>query len=68
MTPAPPTSAPPTTAPTPPARRTYVVKARDTLRGIAAQFGVSVQALVDANNLTPAQADSLRVGQELVIP
>jgi LysM repeat protein len=68
MTPEPPTSAPPTTAPTPPARRTYVVQRGDTLRSIAEQFGVSVQALLDANKLTAAQADSLRVGQELVIP
>jgi LysM repeat protein len=62
------TPAPPTTAPTAPARRTYVVQKGDTLRSIAEKFSVSVQALLDANKLTPAQADSLRVGQELVIP
>jgi LysM repeat protein len=44
------------------------VQRGDTLRGIAAQFDVSVQALLEANNLTPEQADALRVGQELVIP
>jgi len=38
------------------------------LRGIAEKFGVSVQAIIDANKLTPQQADSLRVGQELIIP
>ena len=32
------------------------------------QFNVSVQALLEANNLTAEQADSLRVGQELIIP
>jgi LysM repeat protein len=61
-----PTAVPPTAAPSGP--RTYTVQPGDTLRSIAAQFNVSVQAIIDANNLTPAQADSLRVGQELVIP
>lgn len=69
-----PTAEPPTVAPTaepptaPPARRTYTVQPGDTLRSIAEQFNVSVQAIIDANNLTPEEADSLRVGQELVIP
>jgi LysM repeat protein len=58
----------PTPTPQPAARRTYVVQRGDTLRGIAAQFNVSVQALLEANNLTAEQADALRVGQELVIP
>jgi LysM repeat protein len=44
------------------------VQAGDTLRSIAEKFSVSVTALVDANKLTPEEADSLRVGQELVIP
>ena len=60
------TPEPPTAAPAGP--RTYVVQSGDTLRSIAEQFGVSVQAIIDANRLTPEQADSLRVGQELVIP
>ncbi len=75
----PPTVAPPTEAPTalpstqaptaaPSGPRTYTVQPGDTLRSIAEQFNVSVQALIDANHLTPEQADSLRVGQELVIP
>jgi LysM repeat protein len=38
------------------------------LRSIAAQFDVSVEALLEANDLTPEEADALRVGQELVIP
>jgi LysM repeat protein len=67
-TPEPPTPEPLTPTPQPAARRTYVVQRGDTLRGIADQFNVSVQALLEANNLTPEQADSLRVGQELVIP
>ena len=60
-----PTVAPP---PPPPTPRTYTVQAGDTLRGIAAQFNVSVPDLLRANNLTPAQADSLRPGQVLTIP
>ena len=69
----PPTEIPPTAVPTPvpPAPRgprRYVVQPGDTLRGIAEQFNVSVQALLDANDMTPEEADALRIGQELVIP
>ncbi|MCG8346716.1 MAG: LysM peptidoglycan-binding domain-containing protein [Chloroflexales bacterium] len=74
-TPEPPTATPepPTATPEPPPAepegpRRYVVQPGDTLRGIAEQFGVSVQAILDANNLTPEEGDSLRVGQELIIP
>jgi LysM repeat protein len=63
-----PTEPPPPTEPPAPAPRTYAVQQGDTLRSIAEQFDVSVQAILDANNLTPAQADALRIGQELVIP
>jgi LysM repeat protein len=44
------------------------VQAGDTFRAIAERFNVSVAELLEANDLTPAQADSLRVGQELIIP
>jgi LysM repeat protein len=65
-----PTAIPPTVPPTaaPSGPRTYTVQPGDTLRSIAEQFNVGVQAIIDANKLTPAQADSLRVGQVLVIP
>ena len=63
-----PSPIPPTETPQPAARRTYVVQSGDTLRSIAAEFDVTVQALLEANDLTTAQADSLRPGQELVIP
>jgi LysM repeat protein len=66
-TPVPPTAAPVPPAP-PPATRRYTVAAGDSLRGIAEKFGVTVDALLKANNLTKAQGDALRVGQELVIP
>ncbi len=57
-----------TTAPTSaaPSGQTYTVKQGETLSEIAGRFGVSVQALADANGITnPAL---IRVGQVLVIP
>jgi len=66
-----PTAAPtvaPTAAPPPSEPRKYTVQPGDTLRAIAEKYNVSVTALVEANKLTPEEADSLRVGQELVIP
>jgi LysM repeat protein len=44
----------------------YTVTAGDTLAGIAAQFGVSVEAIMTANNLD--NPNVLTVGQELQIP
>jgi LysM repeat protein len=67
-TPEPPTATPEPSPAEPEGPRRYVVQPGDTLRSIAEQFGVSVQALLEANNLTPEEADSLRVGQELIIP
>ena len=49
-----------------PEPRTYTVKAGDTPGGIAREFGVSVEALMRANNISDARA--LRVGDRLVIP
>jgi LysM repeat protein len=49
-----------------PAGGTYTVKAEDTLYDIAQRFGVSVDELMEANEITdPA---SLSIGQKLVIP
>jgi LysM repeat protein len=62
-----PTAIPPTAAP-PTAPRTYTVQPGDTLLAIAKKFNTTVTAIVEANNLTPQQADALRVGQKLVIP
>ena len=63
---------PPTAEPdepeTPAGQQTYVVESGDTLSGIAEQFGVSVADIVDANGLTDEEADSLQIGQELIIP
>lgn len=44
----------------------YIVQAGDTLGQISDQFGVSIQAIADANNIE--NIDVLEVGQELVIP
>ena len=63
-----PTAVPPTAAPAPAGPRKYTVQPGDTLISIAKKFNTTVTAIVKANKLTPAQADSLRVGQELVIP
>lgn len=57
---------PPTPAPTAaPTQTIYVVQAGDTLSSIASQFGVSVQAIMNANGLTD---DVINIGQRLVIP
>jgi LysM repeat protein len=49
-----------------PATRTYVVRAGDNLSSIAQRFGVSQQALMEANGID--DPDAIREGQELVIP
>jgi LysM repeat protein len=65
-TPAPATPAPtptPTLTPTP---VIYIVQKGDTLIGIAKQYGISVEALQEANAILNPQL--LQIGQELVIP
>jgi LysM repeat protein len=54
----------PTETPTPQVT-TYVVRSGDTLSVIAGQFGVSVEEIMAANNLSDAM---IQVGQELLIP
>lgn len=64
------TETPPPTAtpePTPtPVVTTYTVQSGDTLSRIAARFGVTVEAMVNANGL--ADPGKLSIGQELIIP
>lgn len=55
----------PTPAPTPQGFE-YTVENGDTLSSIAERFGVSVQAIVDANGI--ADPSFIRVGQVLLIP
>ncbi len=45
---------------------TYTVQSGDTLFGIAQRFGVTVQEIVNANNMS--NPNNLSVGQELIIP
>ncbi len=46
----------------------YVLKSGDTPSGVAARYGVSVNALLAANGLGLNDARRLRVGQTLIIP
>lgn len=54
------------TSPPSPIAGTHVVQAGETLSGIAAMYGTTVDAIVQANNLT--DADALSEGQALIIP
>ena len=57
----------PTGTPTPtPTPIIYAVQAGDNLLGIARQYGVTVEALQEANAITDPRL--LQIGQELVIP
>jgi LysM repeat protein len=47
-----------------PEEGTYVVQSGDYLYGIANQFGISVQDIIDWNDL---ESDFLQVGQELIV-
>jgi murein DD-endopeptidase MepM/ murein hydrolase activator NlpD len=44
---------------------TYVVQAGDTLSGIARRFGVTVQAIREANGIS---GDIINIGMQLIIP
>lgn len=60
-----PTAVPATPTPTPSAVRIHVVRSGETLSRIAAQYGVTVQAIMEANDLT---STLIVPGQELIIP
>jgi LysM repeat protein len=62
------TAAPTAEAPAGPAvgGTTYIVKTGDTLYTIAIRFGVTINDIVAANNLT--NPNRLTIGQELIIP
>ena len=61
-TPKPSRSSRPTATPAP---TTYVVQEGDTLNGIAAAFGTTVEAIRQANGLA---GDVINIGQVLIIP
>jgi LysM repeat protein len=66
-TPVPPTAVPtPVPLPTPQGPRSYTVRPGDQLKYIAADYGVSIWTIINANDIP--NPDSLRVGQELTIP
>jgi LysM repeat protein len=48
--------------------KTYTVKSGDFCGTIASENGVSLQALLDANNMTEGDCSSLQVGQILKLP
>lgn len=50
------------------AKRIYTVQPGDTPGGIARRYGVSLQALKQANGITATPWNMLRVGQKLIIP
>lgn len=52
--------------PTPQPAAVYVVQAGDSLSGIAERFNVTMEYIMEANDIT--DPDSIREGQELVIP
>jgi len=56
----------PTDTPTSSGQRTHTVRAGETIIAIAIRYGVTVDALVEANGL--ASSDLIGIGQELVIP
>ena len=57
---------PPRQPPPPPAPAVYVVQSGDTLSGIAAAFGVSMDEIIALNNIT--DPSYLYIGQELIMP
>ncbi|MGE3073652.1 MAG: LysM peptidoglycan-binding domain-containing protein [Dehalococcoidia bacterium] len=48
--------------------KTYIVKAGDFCGTIAQDNGVTLQELLDANNMTEDDCTTLAIGQELIIP
>lgn len=46
----------------------YTIQPGDTMGGIAVQFGIEVNALLQANGMTEDDAGSIQPGQELIIP
>lgn len=72
-TPSPTSLASPSTAPSPtptpgPTPFVYIVKAGDTLSKIAKQFGLSLDALIEANKDTIPNPDRINIGDRIIIP
>jgi len=52
----------------PPGGQTYVVQDGDSGFAIADAFGVTIDALAEANGMSVAELDNLQIGQEIIIP
>jgi LysM repeat protein len=63
-----PTETPEPTSTPPPGGHTYVVQDGDSGFAIADAFGVTIDALAEANGMTVAELDNLQIGQEIIIP
>ncbi len=63
-----PSIAPSPTATPAPTPLVYTVKAGDTLSKIAKQFGVSLDALIEANKATITNPDRINIGDQIIIP
>lgn len=63
---APRSSVSPSRSPSPPAARVHLVRRGETLTGLAKRYGVSIQALREANGLS--EREGLRAGATLRIP
>jgi LysM repeat protein len=59
-------TSPPTPTPEPTQFLTHIVKAGENLTSIATDYGTTVEAIVEVNNIEDPR--SLRTGQELIIP
>lgn len=57
----------PSTGPAP-AVSTYVIKTGDTLSKVAADFGLTLEQLMEANAATITDPDLIAVGDEILIP
>jgi LysM repeat protein len=66
VTPAPTAEVSPTSTPAPTRFLTHYVKAGENLTSIATDYGTTVEAIVEANQIEDPR--SLRTGQELIIP
>jgi LysM repeat protein len=66
FTPAPATPAPTSTPTVTPTPIIYLVQSGDTLLAIAAQFGVTAEAIQEANGIVDPRR--LQIGQELIVP
>jgi LysM repeat protein len=63
-----PTESPEPSPTVPPGGQTYVVQDGDSGFAIADAFGVTIDALAEANGMTVADLDNLQIGQEIIIP